>query len=150
MLQFSYLNVDIGGDIADPYYGFFSRSFNQPGVYNILDWEELAAAHPDKKFVLSTTSLARTIGTTESTAFNDQSRQYALAHNVSLFDLADIESHDANGLPCYDKAGLGYLAICKDYTTEIDGGHLGSVSAGRIRVAKAFWVLMAELSGWKP
>jgi hypothetical protein len=30
----------------------------------------------------------------------------------------------------------------------VEGGHLGSVSAGKIRVAKAFWVLMAQLAGW--
>lgn len=28
-------------------------------------------------------------------------------------------------------------------------GHLGSISAGGIRVAKAFWVLMAQIAGWQ-
>ena len=36
------------------------------------------------------------------------------------------------------------------YTTELDGGHLGSVSGGKIRAAKAFWIVMARLAGWTP
>ena len=46
--------------------------------------------------------------------------------------------------------GKNTLAICQDFTTEIDGGHLGSVSGGGIRIAKAFWVLMAMQAGWTP
>ncbi len=50
----------------------------------------------------------------------------------------------------YPSDGLNRPAICQHYTTETDGGHLGSVSAGKIRVAKAVWVLMAQLAGWQP
>ena len=85
-----------------------------------------------------------------------------------LFDVADIEAHTDQGAPCFDNRdgveycnragncenypddGLETPAICQDYTTEIDGGHLGSVSAGKIAVAKAFWVLMARIAGWDP
>jgi hypothetical protein len=48
----------------------------------------------------------------------------------------------------YPDDGEDYPAICQDYTTETDGGHLGSVSGGAIRIAKAFWVLMARIAGW--
>jgi hypothetical protein len=81
--------------------------------------------------------------------------------------VADILSHDPSGAPCYDNRdgvyfsngnqsenypndGINRLAICPHYTTELDGGHLGSVSTGKIRVAKAFWVLMAQIAGWRP
>jgi hypothetical protein len=94
-------------------------------------------------------------------------RQYAIANQKPLFDVADILSHDPAGNPCYDNRdgvpydngnnsenypddGANRLAICPHYTTETDGGHLGSVSAGKIRVAKAFWVLMARITGWTP
>jgi hypothetical protein len=30
----------------------------------------------------------------------------------------------------------------------MNGGHLGSVSAGKIFIAKAYWVLMARIAGW--
>src|SRR5690606_2543925 len=46
--------------------------------------------------------------------------------------------------------GINIPAICQHYTSETEGGHLGSVSAGKIRVAKAIWVLMAQLAGWNP
>jgi hypothetical protein len=46
--------------------------------------------------------------------------------------------------------GLSIPAICQEYTTEVEGGHLGAVSSGKIRVAKAFWVLMAQIAGWIP
>ena len=44
----------------------------------------------------------------------------------------------------------GYEIICSEYTTEASGGHLGSVSAGKIRVAKAIWVMLAQIAGWQP
>ncbi len=92
-------------------------------------------------------------------------RQYAIDNDKVLFDVADILSHDPDGNPCYDNRdgvpydngntsenhpddGQNIPAICPHYTTEADGGHLGSVSAGKIRVAKAYWVLMARLAGW--
>jgi hypothetical protein len=88
-------------------------------------------------------------------------RDYARVHDLVLFDVADILSHDPAGNPCYDnRDGVAYLdedhpddnldipAICPQYTTETEGGHLGSISAGGIRVAKAFWVLMARIAGW--
>jgi hypothetical protein len=95
-------------------------------------------------------------------------RQYAREHNLALFDVAEILSHSESGAACFDnRDGVPYCdqsgqcedhpddgrdipAICRDYTTEADGGHLGSVSAGRLRIAKAFWVLMARIAGWNP
>ncbi|HSF83239.1 MAG TPA: hypothetical protein VLA49_18515 [Anaerolineales bacterium] len=161
--QFSYLNVADYEDIADPNVGFFS---NNPNRYDIHDLEAYIAAHPNKIFIFWTTSLSRGIGTQVSTAFNNQMRQYARQHNKILFDVADIEAYTDQGIPCYDNRdsvqycsqngncenypndGVNLQAICQDYTTETDGGHLGSVSAGSIRLAKAFWVLMARIAGW--
>ncbi len=163
--QFSYLNVTDGDDIADPVTGFFA---DRPDHCDIGDVEALIAQHPDKIFVFWTTSLARSIGTSVSTEFNEQMRAYCRTHGRILFDFAAIESHRPDGSPCYDNRdgvpyvamngasedhpddGFDYPAICQDYTTEVDGGHLGSVSAGRIRIAKALWVLMARIAGWDP
>jgi hypothetical protein len=146
--QLSYLNVDIASDIADPDTGFFA---DNPDRYNIYDLEAYIAQHPDKVFIFWTTSLARSIGTQPATDFNNQMRQYAQANNKILFDMADIISHTDQGTPCYDNQndGQDFPAICPDYTTEANGGHLGSVSGGKIRMAKAFWVLMARVAGWE-
>jgi hypothetical protein len=161
--QFSYLNVAEGDDIDDPQNGYFT---NTPNRYDVYDLEAYIAQHPNKTFFFWTTSLARGIGTQTALNFNNQMRQYARDHSKILFDVADIESHTDLGINCYDnRDGVQYCsqnggcenhpndhqnypAICQDYTTELDGGHLGNVSAGRIRIAKAFWVLMAHIAGW--
>jgi hypothetical protein len=160
--EFSYLEVAAGSSIEDQPGGFFS---DNPNRFDVYDQAAAEAEHPGTIFIYWTTSLARGAGTEESRSFNDQMRQYAASHGLPLFDVADILSHDPSGNPCYDNRdgvpynrsgggenypddGAALPAICQHYTTEIDGGHLGSVSAGRIRVAKAFWVLMARLAGW--
>ncbi len=163
--QFSYLNVTDDLDIADPNVGFFANNSNR---YDIYDLEAFTAQHPDKTIFLWTTSLARGIGNQVSTDFNNQMRQYALAHDKILFDVADILSHTPTGEPCYDNRdgveycsmvgdcenfpndGINYPAICQEYTTETIGGHLGSVSAGGLQITRAYWVLMARIAGWNP
>ena len=102
-----------------------------------------------------------------ATAFNDQLREYVRANNKILLDVADIESHDPSGQPCYDNrdgrlyatgnASENYAddrenlpALCQQYTREIDGGHLGNPDVGKIRLAKAYWIAMARIVGWKP
>lgn len=169
--QLSYLNINPGGSpvdynniegtIADPTTGFFADTSTTNGSYGIADLEAYWAQYPNKTFVLWTTSLARGLGSAAGEQFNEQMRQYARDNNMILFDFAAIESHMPSGQPCYDNRdgvpygsenhpddGQNYLAICPLYTTESEGGHLGSVSGGKIRVAKALWVLMARIAGW--
>lgn len=170
--QFNYLHVAPDSPIADAEEGFFVDQPRQ-GFYpnrdrwDISDMEALEAQYPEKTFIYWTTSLSRAIGSNVSTQFNNQMRAYAAANNKYLFDVADILSHDALGQPCYDNRdgvefcgvngcenhpddGHYYPAICQDYTTETEGGHLGSVSAGKIRLAQGFWILMALIAGWQP
>jgi hypothetical protein len=160
--QFSYLSVGADSTIADQPGGFFSNNNDR---YDVYDLENYEAQHQGEIFIYWTTSLSRGIGTSVSSSFNEQMRNYAIGNEKVLFDVADILSHDPDGNPCYDnRDGVAYdngyssenwpddgqniPAICQHYTTETDGGHLGSVSAGKIRVAKAFWVLMARIAGW--
>ena len=170
--QLSYLNIDHGSNIDDANDGFFTdRPHN--GYYenrerwDISDLEDLEAQYPSKTFIYWTTSLSRGLGSVDGENFNNQMRLYAIENDKILFDVADIEAHDSLGNLCYDNRdsveycntnscenhpsdGQSIVAICQDYTTEVDGGHLGSVSGGGIQIAKAFWVLMARLAGWDP
>jgi hypothetical protein len=164
--QFSYLTVADFSNIASPTDGFFVRKPNQPGRYDISDLEAFWSRNPNKRFFLWTTSLARSVGSQVSTDFNNQVRQYGIQHDMFVLDVADIESHLPSGQECYDNRdsvpyckspsdcenypndNRNYPAICQDYTTETDGGHLMHVSGGRIRLAKAYWVLMARMAGW--
>lgn len=160
--QYSYLAVMDGSTIANQPGGFF---WDNSAYLDVYDFEDYVAQHSDKVFIYWTSSLARSIGNEVSVSFNEQMRQYAIDNEKVLFDVADILSHDPDGNPCYDNRdgvyyannhdsenfpddGQQYLAICPHYTTETEGGHLGSVAAGKIRVAKAFWVLMARIAGW--
>lgn len=160
--QHSYLAVIPGANINHPVDGYFGTSTTRS---NAKSYAAFAARYPNKKVIWWTTSLARGIGTPESETFNDAMRQVARDNNLILFDVADILSHDPDGNPCFDNRdgkpyafgansenhpddGLDIPAICPHYTTETEGGHLGAVSAGGIRVAKAFWVLMARIAGW--
>ncbi len=162
--QFSYLEVAQGSNIAHPVDGFFGTRTDRGTA---TAYAALAARHPDTRLIWWTTSLARGIGSAEARDFNDAMRAHARSNNLILFDVADILSHAPDGAPCYDNRdgrpytfgsntenhpddGLDLPAICPHYTTETEGGHLGSVSAGGIRVAKAFWVLMARIAGWQP
>ncbi|MBE0642676.1 MAG: hypothetical protein IH600_01190 [Bacteroidetes bacterium] len=156
--QFSYLAVMPGSNIIHPVDGFFGSRTDRGTA---TSYTNFAGRHPEKTVIWWTTSLARGIGSVESQTFNTVMRDYARVHDLVLFDVADILSHDPAGNPCYDnRDGITYLdennpddgldlpAICPQYTTETEGGHLGSISAGGIRVAKAFWVLMARIAGW--
>ena len=75
--------------------------------------------------------------------FNDRVRQYCATHGKVLFDLADIESHDPQGNPCYDD--LGYEGLYAGYA--VDGAHPTDI--GQIRLASAVWWLLARIAGWQ-
>jgi len=103
----------------------------------------LEQAWPTKRFVWWTIPI-ETSGNTARQAFNDQVRAYALANGKLLFDIADIESHNAAGVKRTDSSGRELL--WDEWTS--DGGHLNS--AGAVRVASALWWLMARIGGWTP
>ncbi len=126
---------------------FFARNPNDPYT-DVADLEAMIERHPNKVVVLWTMGLARTVGTSISTNFNNQLRNYAIQARLPLMDIADIQSHDPDGNPCVDIEGRGEPALCPHYANPIDGGHLSA--RGMQRMAKAYWVLMARLAGWNP
>jgi hypothetical protein len=157
-------------------FGLFPNYFDGPDLDGrvaetfqpLLD---LRAAQGNAILIAFTTSLPRGTANGGDDEYkmmlaNEQIRAWARDNAVPLLDVADILSHTPGGEPCYDNRdgvpyyvnekqqenfpddGMNIPAICPQYTTEAFGGHLGSVSAGRIRMAKAMWVLMARLAGW--
>lgn len=75
------------------------------------------------------------------TRFNELMRAYVAEHHKTLFDLADIESHDPDGNPV---TGPGGPMLFAGYAR--DQGHLND--QGAQRVARAWWWLQARLTGW--
>jgi hypothetical protein len=139
--KFGYVDGYPGSLIDDL---FFNNVPDDP-YPSIEDMEALEARHPDKTIMYWTMGLSR-LTYIDSQSFNQQMRNYASSHHKVLVDIASIESHQPDGTPCYDNAGQGIEAICQDYTTEVNGGHLNAL--GMQRMAKALWVLMARIAGW--
>ena len=140
--QHNYLHVAAGSTI-DNYY--FDQNYNGTNMYDLLALEN---QYPNKTFIYWTSSLSRLIGTADAQSFNNQMRNWAVQNGKILFDVADIESYTPENQPC--RNGQGYEVICERYTTEVDGGHLGSVSAGKIRIDKDMLVMLAQIAGWNP
>lgn len=139
--KFGYVDATPGSLIDDQFFNN-NPSSNYP---NIQDLEALEAANPNIDFMYWTMGVARAVGTQELVNFNQNLRTYAAQHGKILMDIADILSHDENGRPCMYG---GNEAMCADYTDELNGGHLNEY--GKVRMAKAFWVLMAQIAGWQP
>jgi len=110
--------------------------------------EKLEAAYPNKTFIWWTKPIKsshwRGTECQDSQEFNTLVREYAQAHNKILFDIADIESHDEDGNPCYS----GCESMCLECNPG-GGSHPGEWPC-KLRLAKAYWVLMAKIAGWSP
>lgn len=91
--------------------------------------------------------LSRQNGTEYLRDFAEATRAFAASRNVPLIDLTDILSTRPDGSRCLLGA---YPIICETYTTQINGGSLGSHSAGGLRIGKAFWIMKAVVAGWRP
>ena len=124
----------------------------------IRSMSNLEAAHPDTVFVYMTIPLKVSGGSlrelfwdTEKSenylrnVFNDHLRGWALANNKVVFDIADIEAHDTNGVArTFKYKDRLCQELCTSYTA--DGRHLDDESGvGRRHVAKGFYALAAAL-----
>ncbi len=107
--------------------------------------EKLEADYPGKTFVWWTIPLTRD-GQPGTDLFNAQMRSYCTARGKVLFDIADIECHEPNDTKLVNASGNEIISA--NYTKETHAGHLNPT--GRVRVASAFWYLMARVAGWNP
>jgi len=101
--------------------------------------EGLEAASPGIHFVWTTMPL-QTVGDAYRQEYNDQVRTYCAANGKWLYDIAAIESHDDNGMATLDAGGNELLY--SGYS--LDGGNPNA--AGSLKLAKAYWKLIAEIA----
>ena len=101
----------------------------------------LEAVYPTVSFVWWTMPIC-VDGMAARDAYNAQVRAYASAHGKWLFDIADIECHDPSGKRLVDANGHEILST--DYASD-NAGHIDT-ALGRARVAKAMWVLLANIA----
>lgn len=105
---------------------------------------KLAAAHPAKTFVWWTMPImVDDAANSLRQSFNQQVRAHCAANDLPLYDIADIESHEADGTAVTNS---GVESMDSDQSS--DGGHLSAL--GISRTAAAEWALMAQIAGWRP
>ena len=109
------------------------------------------AAYPTMRFILMT---GHTDGGSATLAYNNELvRQYALAHDMVLFDFEDIEKYAPDGSGPYDNDAEGYCEWCEAWCQAHDCGVLPDSCAHSHPLtcklkAAAFWWMLARLAGW--
>ena len=113
-----------------------------PGMSFILMTGHLASQNSEYQYSHATREVLK--------RNNDMVRQYALDHDMVLFDFADIEGHDGTGY-CYTNdyhdAYAGLIVEC-EWPSSPSFSCAHSAGPNCLRKGKAFWYMMARLAGW--
>jgi hypothetical protein len=115
--------------------------------YYITNMAALENAYSQTWFVYATIPLvtAEDFRNHSASLFNETLRSWVRANNRILFDIADIEAHDTNGVEqTFIYQGRVCQKLYSGYTT--DGGH-PDVPVGRRQLALGFYALSAALLG---
>ncbi len=129
-------------------------SWNTEAGINIYlaKMSELEAQYPEVTFIYQTGHLDGMGPTGTLYICNNQIRNYCLANNKILFDFADIESWDPDGI--YYPMESDACGWCSDWCATrdcplcVDIGCSHSHDFNCYQKGKAFWWLMANLVGW--
>jgi hypothetical protein len=110
----------------------------------------LESEYPNVKFIYMTGHLDGTGSTGNLYLRNNQIRQSTTAHGDLLFDFADIESYDPNGVWYPDETDA--CAWCADWCSSHGCPTCGDCAHSHCfncyQKGKAFWWLLAQMIGW--
>jgi hypothetical protein len=114
--------------------------------------EQLEVDYPDVTFIYMTGHLDGSGVAGNLYARNNQIRAYAVANNKVLFDFADIESYDPDGNYYPDASDdCGWCSTwCASHSCPACGSCAHSHCFNCYLKGKAFWWMMARISGWDP
>ena len=135
--------------------------------YYLTSMNTLESEYPDVHFVYMTGHLDGSGESGTLNANNEKIRAYALANNKILFDFADIESYDPDGLVNYmklnanDNCDYTIDSVSHNWATEWQTAHTEGVdwydmdplpqhtqALNANKKAYAAWWLWARLGGW--
>ncbi len=114
--------------------------------YYLASMTNLEAAFPEIVFVYMTIPLMTTTdeNNVKRNVYNDALRLWTSANSRVLFDVADIEAHDTNGVPClFTNNDRVCQRLADAYMAPDDDGHLNS--QGKVLVALGFYAVSAAL-----
>ncbi len=127
-------------------------STNEEGINAYLnEMNSLEAEYPEVKFIYMTGHLDGTGPTGNLYLRNNQIRAFCTLHNKALFDFADIESYDPDGGYYPDETDACYWCAdwCAAHTCPACGDCAHSHCFNCYQKGKAFWWLLARLTGWQ-
>jgi len=116
----------------------------------LANMAQLEQEFPDVAFIYMTGHLDGTGEDGNLSLRNEQIREYAREHNKILFDFADIESYDPDGIYYPDESdACGWCAEwCEGNTCPDCDGCAHSHCFNCYNKGKAFWYMTAVLAGW--
>lgn len=115
------------------------------GVY-LASMAALVDAYPATVFVYTTMPLTtgEDADNVLRNVYNQAVRAHCAASGELLYDIADMEAHDPNGVEhTFESGGTTYQKLYAGYTT--DGGHLDT-ELGHRRVARGWYAAAATLA----
>jgi hypothetical protein len=123
----------------------------EAGINIYLDsMNALEAAYPAVDFIYMTGHLDGSGPAGDLYRNNNQIRNYCLANGKILFDFADIESYDPDGVYYPDETDACYWCYdwCAVHTCPDCGSCAHSHCFNCYQKGKAFWWMMAKARGW--
>ena len=149
VFSFKYCYLDGLDEIDEPCGKFPSKPDKVKKAWDYLknNMSMLENKYPQKTFVWWTIPLTQ-IGQNCTDELNILIRDYCVANDKYLFDIADIECHDTLGNKVENSMGYEYAfkPYCGEQKPDAAACHPNDF--GGLIIAKAFWVLMAKISGW--
>ncbi len=148
MFKFCYLDGLDG--LMEPCGSPFDPVRVQNAWYYLRDkMDSLENKHPQKRMIWVTIPLTQ-VGQFCTDTLNTLIRNYCMTNNKVLFDIADIQCHDSSGILQTNAQGweIAYKPFCGEQQPGAQACHPNW--PGKLRIASAFWLMMARLTGFNP
>ena len=146
-----------------------AQTYGTPGYTTALNthWNNfintmntLKTQNPTKIFVFWTTPYLTQTSDHCANDWNVRLRNYIQTNGGILFDIADIETYTPQGqITLINGLESAFPHYCGEYAhnpaatschPDLPFSPAGEPDGGIIRLAKAWWVLMAQIAGWNP